>query len=275
MLNTNFMLKKIKKSAKAAGVAKVEKIIIGNWKMKKGLLESVALAKNISKKFKDFKVAGKEVAICPTLIALTEVNKVLKKGKIKLGAQNVFWEDRGAYTGEVSPQMLIESGCKYVIIGHSERRKYLLENYAMIHQKVREVLNTLKLTPVVCIGEENEDRKTDRRDFVLLNQLQQALGGIDISKDQKIIVAYEPVWAIGSGTAIEPDEVTYAHKIIRLALDDMFGMQTVENNFQIIYGGSVTSKNVKSFSNLENMDGLLVGGASLDAGEFYKICKGI
>jgi triosephosphate isomerase (TIM) len=252
-----------------------EKLIIGNWKMKVGLGESGALAKKIVEKFADFKETNKEVVICPTLVALSDVAKVVKKTKIKLGAQNVFWEDRGAYTGEVSPQMLIEAGCQYVIIGHSERRKYLLENYSMIHQKVREVLNTESLIPVVCIGEENEDRKTDRRDFVLLNQLQQALGGIEIVGKQKIVVAYEPVWAIGSGTAIEPAEAKYAHKIIRLALDDMFGMRVVEDNLQIIYGGSVTSKNVKSFSNLENMDGLLVGGASLDAEEFYKISKGI
>jgi triosephosphate isomerase (TIM) len=266
------MLKKTKKLFKSVAN---NKTIIGNWKMKKGLAESVVLAKKMASKFKNFKDAGKTVAVCPTLVALTEVNKVLKKSNIKIGAQNVFWEDRGSYTGEVSPQMLIEAGCRYVIIGHSERRKYLLENYSMIHQKVREVLNTEKLIPVICIGEENEDRKTDRRDFVLLNQLQQALGGIDISKNQKIIVAYEPVWAIGSGTAIEPEEVVYAHKIIRLALDDMFGIQVIENNFQIIYGGSVTAKNVKQFSNLENMDGLLVGGASLDAEEFFKICRGI
>jgi triosephosphate isomerase len=266
------MSKKVKTSVRALKVAASDKIIIGNWKMKKGLAESVKLAKEMAEKFKDI---GKEVVVCPTLVALTEVSKILKKSSLKMGAQNVFWEDRGSYTGEVSPQMLIEAGCRYVIIGHSERRKYLLENYSMIHQKVREVLNTEKLIPIVCIGEENEDRKTDRRDFVLLSQLQQALGGIDVSENQKIIVAYEPVWAIGSGTAIEPDEVTYAHKIIRLALDDMFGMQVVEKSFRIIYGGSVTGANVKLFSNLENMDGLLVGGASLEAGEFYKICKGI
>jgi triosephosphate isomerase (TIM) len=262
-------------SKQAKKIGGTKKIIIGNWKMKNGLAESVALAKNITEKFKNFKEEGKEIVVCPTSVALTETAKVLKKSKIKLGAQNVFWEDRGSYTGEVSPQMLIEAGCQYVIIGHSERRKYLLENYSMIHQKVREVLNTENLIPIVCIGEENEDRKTDRRDFVLLYQLQQALGGIDIVGKQRIIVAYEPVWAIGSGTVIEPSEARYAHKIIRLALDDMFGMRTVESNFQIVYGGSVSGKNVKQFSNLENMDGLLVGGASLDAEEFYKICRGI
>jgi|WetSurMetagenome_2_1015567.scaffolds.fasta_scaffold00428_13 triosephosphate isomerase (TIM) len=260
---------------KARKVVKASKIIIGNWKMKKGLAESIVLAKDMVEKFRELKKENKEIVICPTSIGLTEVARVIKRSEIELGAQNVFWEDRGAYTGEISPKMLIEAGCRYVIIGHSERRRYLLENYSMIHQKVREVLNTENLIPIVCIGEENEDRKTDRRDFVLLYQLQQALGGIEIVDKQKIIVAYEPVWAIGSGTVIEPSEVKYAHKIIRLALDDMFGMQIVENNFQIIYGGSVSSKNVKQFSNLENMDGLLVGGASLDAEEFYKICKGI
>jgi triosephosphate isomerase len=143
------MPKQAKKSVKAG------KIIIGNWKMKKGLAESVALAKEITEKFRDFQPDNKEVAICPTLLSLTEVEKVIRKSRIKLGAQNVFWEDRGSYTGEVSPQMLIEAGCQYVVIGHSERRKYLLENYSMIHQKVREVLNAEGLVPVVCIGEEN------------------------------------------------------------------------------------------------------------------------
>lgn len=128
-----------KQAKKIVKIVKADKVIIGNWKMKKGLGESIALAKDIAEKFKNFKEEGREIAICPSTVALTEVAKVLKKTKIKLGAQNVFWEDRGAYTGEVSPQMLIETGCQYVIIGHSERRKYLLENYSMIHQKVREV----------------------------------------------------------------------------------------------------------------------------------------
>ncbi|MDD5294712.1 MAG: triose-phosphate isomerase [Patescibacteria group bacterium] len=171
--------------------------------------------------------------------------------------------------------MLLEAGCQYVIIGHSERRRFLLENYAMIHQKVKEVLNIVGLTPIVCIGEESEERKTDKRDFVLVDQLQQALGGINIMENQQVVVAYEPVWAIGSGLAIEPSEAEYAHKIIGLALNDMFGLGVVNKNFRIVYGGSVTSKNVKSFADLENIDGLLVGGASLDPEEFYKIAKGI
>jgi triosephosphate isomerase len=253
-----------------------KKIILGNWKMKKDLLSSLEAAKEIKNKFKDFNDPEKEIVICPSHVALTGVKSNIEGSILELGAQNVFWEQQGAYTGEISPLTLVEAGCKYVIIGHSERRKHMLENYSMIHQKVKAVLDVDGLSPVVCIGEENEDRKTDRRDYVLLYQLQQALGGIDIvTYGKKIIVAYEPVWAIGSGTVIEPDEVVYAHKIIKLALNDMFGMKAVEEGFKIIYGGSVTSNNVEQFSNLENMDGLLVGGASLYAEEFYKICKNI
>lgn len=249
------------------------KIVIANWKMKLGLAETLALAKKMKDKFKGF--SGIETAVCPNFVSLTEVGKIIKGGSLKLGAQNVFWEDKGAYTGEVSSSMLREAGCEYVIVGHSERRKYLLENYEMIHQKFKAVLSVDGLTPIVCVGEEAEERKTDRRDFVLVDQLQQALGGINLLGDQQVIVAYEPIWAIGSGVAIEPEEAEYAHKIIKISLRDMFGMKVVKNNFRIIYGGSISSKNVKEFANLEGVDGLLVGGASLDAEEFYKIAKAI
>ena len=252
---------------------KDKKIVIANWKMKLGLAESLELAKKIKTKFKT--IDNAQVAICPDLISLLGVKEILKGSDIKVGAQNVFWEERGAYTGEVSPSLLIEAGCEYVIIGHSERRKFLMVNYEMIHKEVKAVLQTENLIPIVCIGENWDERKTDRRDFVLFDQIQQALSGIDIVGDQQVVVAYEPIWAIGSGTAIEPTEAEYAHKIIRLTLNDMFGMKTVNNNFKIIYGGSINSKNVKDFVGLDNLDGLLVGGASLDAEEFYKVAKGI
>ena len=157
------------------------KIILGNWKMKKDFKSSLEDAKKFQEKFKDFNEKDKEIVLCPNSVSLAGVGENIKGTPLKLGAQNVFWEQIGAYTGEISPTTLVEVGCEYVIIGHSERRKYLLENYSMIHQKVRAVLEVDGLTPVVCIGEENEDRKTDRRDYVLLYQLQQALGGIDIS----------------------------------------------------------------------------------------------
>ncbi len=247
------------------------KIVVANWKMKLSLKESIKLAIKAKTKFKNFK--SREIVICPPMIVLDEIAKIFKNTNIKVGAQDVFWEESGAFTGETSPTMLVEAGCEYVIIGHSERRKYLLLNYEMIHKTVKEVLNIKGLTPIVCIGEESDDRKTDKRDFVLVDQLQQALGGINIMKEQLIIVAYEPIWAIGSGIAIEPSEAEYAHKIIKLTLNDMFGMKTVSNNFQIIYGGSISSKNVSNFKKIENIDGLLVGSSSLDINEFYKIAK--
>ena len=269
-----------------------QKIVIANWKMKLTLAETLELAQKMKIKFAtsppaDAKaLAGKQsspskgegeikgsAVICPNFISLQEVKKILKGGKVKLGAQDVFWEEKGAYTGEISPGMLVEAGCEYVIVGHSERRKYLLENYEMIHLELKAVLNIGKLIPIVCIGESGDERKTDRRDFVLADQLNQALSGIKILSDEQIIIAYEPIWAIGSGIAIEPAEAEYAHKIIRLTLNDIFGVETVNNNFRIIYGGSIDSKNVKDFAGIENLDGLLVGGASLDADEFYKVAE--
>ncbi|MCG2695401.1 triose-phosphate isomerase [Candidatus Parcubacteria bacterium] len=252
---------------------KKQKIVIANWKMKLSLAETLILAKEMNAKFKDFH-KGK-IVICPSHISLAETRKILKGSYIKLGAQNAFWEEKGAYTGEVSPGQLVEAGCEYVIIGHSERRKYMLENYEMIHLKLKAVINAEKLTPIVCIGENSDERKTERRDFVLVDQLHQALGGINILANQKIIIAYEPIWAIGSGVAIEPTEAEYAHKIIKLTLNDIFGIEKANNNFDIIYGGSIDGKNVKGFAKIENIDGLLVGGASLNAGEFYKVARAI
>ncbi len=250
-----------------------KKIIIANWKMKLGLAETANLAKKMRDKFKDF--TGCEIVVCPNFISLLDTGKILKDSGIGLGAQNVFWEQSGAYTGEISPGYLVEAGCKYVIVGHSERRRYLMMNYEMIHKSIKAVMQVEDLTPIVCIGENWEERKTDRRDYVLYDQLQQALSGIDVVGDQKIILAYEPIWAIGSGTAIEPTEAEYAHKIIKLTLNNMFGMKIVNNNFKIIYGGSITSENVRGFVDLENLDGMLVGGASLEADEFYEVVKAV
>ncbi|MEK7557813.1 MAG: triose-phosphate isomerase [Patescibacteria group bacterium] len=254
-----------------------KKIIIANWKMYLNLQETLTTANEFAKKFKDF--SGSEVVICCATPALAKVEEIIGKTPLKLGAQNVFWQDKGTYTGEISPTMLVELGCKYVIIGHSERRRYLSENYEMVHKKVKAVVNTEKLTPIICIGESWEEKRTDQRDFVLVDQLQQALSGVDVLGDQQIIIAYEPIWAIssgqGSGTAIEPAEAEYAHKIIKLTLNDMFGIEVVSNNFRIIYGGSIDSKSVKGFANLENIDGLLVGGASLKVDEFFKIASSL
>lgn len=250
-----------------------DKIVIANWKMRLTLAETRDLAVEMKEKFKNFNDGT--IVVCPNFMSILEVKDILKGSKIGVGAQDVFWEDKGAYTGEISPTMLVEAGCEYAILGHSERRKFMNQNYEMIHKELRAVLNVGKMTPILCIGENWEERKTDRRDFVLVDQLNQALSGIDIVKNEQVIIAYEPIWAIGSGLAIEPQEAEYAHKIIKLTLNDMFGMNVSHDSFRIIYGGSIDSGNVKGFVGLENLDGLLVGGASLDAGEFYKVAKAI
>lgn len=250
---------------------KKEKVILANWKMKLGLQQTRDLAHEMVKVFDGFK--GGTVGVCPSFVSLTDVKKIFNNSDIKLGAQDVFWEEVGAYTGEISPENLTEIGCSYVLLGHSERREFMLESYEMIHKKLKTVLNTTDIIPVVCIGENWDERKTDRRNFVLYEQMHQALSGIDLKEKKEIVIAYEPIWAIGSGTAIEPEEAQYAHKIVKMTLNDMFGEKLVASNFKIIYGGSVNSKNAKAFVGLENLDGLLVGGASLKADEFFEVAK--
>lgn len=247
------------------------KILIANWKMKPGLKDSIDLAKKIKEKIK--KKPGVGVAVCPNHIALHGVSKVLGKSAIKLGAQDVFWEEQGSYTGEISAAMIKEAGCGYVIVGHSERRKYLNENYEMIHQKTKAVLNLGGLIPVVCIGEEAKDRDSGKKDYVLMDQLHQAFGGINLMENQEVIVAYEPVWAIGTGTPIKPEEAEYAHKIVKITLLDIFGSDLPKKNYKIIYGGSISGSNVKDFVKLDNIDGFLVGGAGLKPVDFAKIFK--
>lgn len=243
--------------------------------MKLNVKQSLELAKKYKSKITKSVAKEKEVVACASSIVLPEVYKIIKSSPVKLGAQNVFWEETGTYTGEVSPGMLEEVGCSYVIVGHSERRQYVLENYHMIHQKVKAVLTHDNLIPIVCIGESLKQRESGKRDYVIVEQLQQAFGGINLLPKQQVIVAYEPIWAIGTGQAIKPADADLMHEIIKVALIDIFGVDKVNKQIRIIYGGSVEGKNVKGFSKLANIDGLLVGGASLDAGEFVRIVKGI
>jgi triosephosphate isomerase len=214
------------------------------------------------------------VVLCPSFVSLGEVGKILKGTKIKLGAQDCFWESQGAYTGEVSATYLREIGCEYVILGHSERRKYLNETDEMVHQKVRMALSA-GLTPIVCVGETFSQRQEGAKDYILIQQTTKALEGINLGLEKKIIIAYEPVWVIGTGQAISPSEAESAHQVIRQALLDIFPELMVEKSFRIIYGGSVDSINVKNFVCLKNTSGVLVGGASLDAGEFIQLIKNV
>ncbi|HEX9664699.1 MAG TPA: triose-phosphate isomerase [Patescibacteria group bacterium] len=236
------------------------KIIIGNWKMYLSLKESLRLAKDL-KKIKLKK--GVEVVVCPSLSALTEVKKVLPK-KIKLGAQNVFWEKKGAYTGEVSAGLLKELGCHYVIVGHSERRQYLEETDEMINQKVLAVLEN-KLVPIVCVGENLAQRRKKQTEKVILNQLEKNLKNVKIQNADKLIIAYEPIWAIGTGQACRPEEAVRIHNLIRQRWPGT----------KIIYGGSLDGGNIASYSVQPEIDGALVGGASARAKEFIKLLNNV
>ncbi|MFA6254894.1 MAG: triose-phosphate isomerase [Patescibacteria group bacterium] len=240
-------------------------IIIANWKMKLGLAQSQELAGAIKKKV----AKDSEVVICPSFPCLLEVGKILKGSNIKLGAQDCFWEAEGAYTGEVSAGQLRETGCDFVILGHSERRKYLQETDEIVHRKIRIALAS-GLTPIVCVGETFEQRQQGAQDYVLIRQTTRAFEGIDIGK-KEIIIAYEPVWVIGTGQAISPAEAGSAHQVIRQTLFDIFPPDLVRNNFRIVYGGSVDHSNVSAFVNLENTSGVLVGGASLNTEEFISL----
>jgi len=249
-----------------------QKIVIANWKMRLGLAESVALARQYAA---EVKTGAVEVVACASEVALTAVGEVLKGSAIKLGAQNVFWEEKGEYTGEVAPQTLLEAGCAYVIIGHSERRQHLLENYQMVHQKLKAVLDHTTLVPIVCVGETLREKEAAKTDYVIADQLQQAFGGIVLVANQQIVVAYEPIWAIGTGNAIKPDDVNTMHEIIGASLVDLLGVDAAKKQARVIYGGSVSSNNVDSFRAIDNVDGFLVGGASMNAEEFAKIISSL
>lgn len=241
-------------------------LVIANWKMKLNLAQSVALAKEVKAK------AGRraEVAICPSFTCLEAVGKVLAGSQIKLGAQDCFWESNGAFTGEVSPDQLKETGCELVIIGHSERRTHFLESDEMVHKKVRLAVQE-GLTPIICVGETFDQRQIGATDYILIQQTTKALEGVEIDSKQKVIIAYEPVWVIGSGQAIEPEQAQLAHQVIRHVLIDLFPPELAKNNFSIIYGGSVDGGNVYSFTGQDDIDGILVGGASLKAEDFLDV----
>jgi len=250
-------------------------IFIANWKMNLSIAESVNLTRQIGELLKDVDSTKVEIVLCPSFTSLLAIFEILKKTNaviFKLGAQNVFWQEKGAFTGEISPAMLQETGCQYVIVGHSERRQNLGETDEMINQKIKTSLKN-NLIPILCVGETYEERQKGIRDVVVARQVGLALQGVEIFGTRKIIIAYEPVWVIGTGQAVEPEDADHSHRIIKEALIEIFPIDVVEKHFNIIYGGSVDSKNIKSFIDQENIDGVLVGGASLRADEFAQMIK--
>lgn len=210
-----------------------------------------------------------EVALCPPFTALERVAKVICGSSITLGAQNMFWEEEGAFTGEISPKMLLALGCKYVILGHSERREYFKESDDDVRRKLLKALE-VGLVPILCVGETLEERKSGRTWSVVERQLVSALK--DVSLQREVVIAYEPVWAIGTGVPATGEDALEVISNIRRKLSELWG-ENFSSSTRILYGGSVKPENIMEFMRYEEVDGALVGGASIKAESFVGIVK--
>ena len=217
------------------------------------------------------RIEGVEVAVAPPFTALYAVRKELEGSTIRLAAQNLFWEEKGAYTGEVSPPMLKEVGCHYVILGHSERRQFFGETDETVNRKIKAALGQ-DLSVIFCIGETLKEREEGKTFSVIEKQVTGGLKDIGKEEMRRIVVAYEPVWAIGTGKTATPEQAEEVHRFIREKLAKLFSREIAEG-VRIQYGGSVTPENIKGLMGQENIDGALVGGASLKADTFSKIVR--
>jgi triosephosphate isomerase (TIM) len=244
-------------------------VIAGNWKMFKTNPEAEAMVKELRTLVDS--TAEVEVVVCPPMTALSTVAAALAGSGIAVGAQDVFWEDQGAFTGQVSVPMLESCGARYVIIGHSERRQYFGETDETVNRKLKKVLGS-SLVPIVCVGELLSEREANRVEEVVLGQMERGLAGLTGSQISRIIVAYEPVWAIGTGRTATPEIAEQVHSMIRKWLKDKYSAEVAET-VRILYGGSVKPDNASELMGQPDLDGALVGGASLDASSFAKIVK--
>ncbi|MFQ5878195.1 MAG: triose-phosphate isomerase [Acidobacteriota bacterium] len=243
-------------------------LVIGNWKMNLTSAGAVAHARDLLSRIGERD--DREVAVAPPFTMLPGVAETLRDGPIRLAAQDLFWEDRGPYTGEVSPLMLQEIGVTYVLVGHSERRQHLGETDRVVQRKVRAALRA-DLRPVVCVGEREAARSSGRAFSVVRSQVLRALEEIPAGRTDRLAVAYEPVWAIGTGRAATPADAAEMHACIRAALGRLFG--EAGEAVRVLYGGSVTAANIDGLMARPGIDGVLVGGASLKADEFARIAE--
>jgi triosephosphate isomerase len=244
-------------------------IMAGNWKMYKSVGESVALVRALKEAVAD--VADREIVVCPPFTALHPVSEALKGSNIKVGAQNLYPAEEGAYTGEISPKMLLDVGCQYVILGHSERRQYFQESDQFINEKLKVALER-GIKPILCVGETVEQREEGRQKSLVSMQVERDLQGIPAEAMKDLAIAYEPIWAIGTGHTATPQQADEMHAAIRAVLGDLYGGEVAEGA-SILYGGSVKPENVDDLMVQPEVDGALVGGASLDPGSFARIVK--
>ena len=244
-------------------------IVAGNWKMNKTVEEARSLVFSMSLKLRE--IEGVDKVLCPPFPALLAVSALLQGTNIGLGAQNLHWQEKGAFTGEVAPNMVAEF-CKYVIIGHSERRAYFGETDEMVNRKLHAAMGH-NLTPIVCVGETENEYESGQTGEVVRRQINQGLADVDPAKAAEIVIAYEPVWAIGTGKASSPENANAVlAEHIRPMLTERFGAETAQA-IRIQYGGSVNGSNAAEFFGQPDIDGALVGGASLKVDEFVAITQ--
>jgi triosephosphate isomerase len=242
-------------------------IIAGNWKMNYGPTEAEEFVAVILPGLHE--IHDVERVLCPPAISLTTVHSAIDGSEVKLGAQNMYYEPKGAYTGEISPAML-QGLCEYVILGHSERRGYFGETDALVNKKVRAALD-FNLKPIVCVGERLEQREAGETEQVITTQVQGSLGGLPLNRAAEVVVAYEPIWAIGTGKAAHAHDALVVVRLIRSLLEQMYNAD-VAQAVRVQYGGSVTVANIAEFLSQPEIDGALVGGASLKP-EFVDIVR--
>ncbi|MFC1510378.1 triose-phosphate isomerase [Candidatus Omnitrophota bacterium] len=244
-------------------------IIAGNWKLNKTTAEAVELVTELKRELSD--VTDVDIVVCPVATALTVVTDVLMESNIGVGAQNMHWEDSGAFTGELSAPLIKDLGAQYVILGHSERRQYFGETNEAVNKKIKAALNH-GLTPFVCVGEVLEERESGQMEAVITAQVQESLANLSTEEMAKIIIAYEPVWAIGTGKTASPEQAQEVHALIRGLIEKMFNGE-VAAAVRIQYGGSVKAENIAELISQPDIDGALVGGASLKSDAFAGIIK--
>ena len=244
-------------------------LIAGNWKMYKTIAEAITLANGVKRELIDFEKV--DIVLCPPFTALNSVYEVIMDTNIKLGAQDLHWKREGAFTGEVSNTMLKDCGCQFVIIGHSERRKYFFETDDSVNKKIRAALED-NLTPIVCVGETLEEREKNWTIDVVEKQIKGGFKELPETEVKRLVIAYEPVWAIGTGKTATPSQAQEVQKFIRdwikknVSSDCALGLR-------ILYGGSVKPDNIKELMSQPDIDGALVGGASLEVSSFIEIVK--
>ncbi|MGR3218197.1 MAG: triose-phosphate isomerase [Candidatus Anammoxibacter sp.] len=246
-----------------------KQFIVGNWKMNLSLKEAVLLADAI--KTGTEKTSNIDVGICPPSIFLSEVHKAIKGSNIILGVQNIHDKENGAYTGEVAGLMAKDVGCTHAIIGHSERRHVFGETDCFINEKLKTCFS-IRITPIFCVGEKLDDRESGKTNDVVECQLHNGLRGITAENAETLVIAYEPVWAIGTGKTATPEQANEVHMFIRKCLSEKFG-EKLGAEIVIQYGGSVKPDNVKELLLQKDIDGALVGGAGLDAASFLKMVE--